>query len=310
MGLIASANVVAVAGHTNPDGDAVGAMNAMAGCVARMWKSVFVFTEDYSERFNCIPGGGFRYTGDSDLLCPDLFISLDCGSKERLGKFMGLFDRSAATVNIDHHETNPCYADVNLVDAEASSTCEIIFDLINMYVLIDPEIAAALYAGLVYDTGGFRHVNATSKAYGIAARLIDVGFDHSGLYNELMHIRSFTEAKCFGKALNNMFTVRSGRVAASLVTAEELKELKADGKDVDGISEYLLGIRGVSASVFAYAKSEEVTQLSFRSKTVDVGQIARELGGGGHRYAAGCKLSCGAEEALKNGVDALTAAGA
>ena len=306
MSMVAEAGVVAIAGHVNPDGDAIGACYAMAMSAAKMWKSVFVFLDDYSGIFDCIPGRDFRFTGGIESVMPDIFIALDCGSIDRLGRFGELFGRSAVTVNIDHHASNTYFAEHNLVEEDASSTCQIIFDLINMYVPIDAEIAAALYAGLLYDTGGFRHRNTTAKAHEVAGRLIGVGFDHSGIYNELMHVRSEREAKCFGKALGNIKVTGDGRIASCHLTARELTELGATGRDLEGIAEYLLGIRGAEASVFAYARGENETKFSFRSKNIDVGKIARELGGGGHVNAAGAYVAGGAEEAERRAVEILT----
>ena len=215
MSIIAESTSIAIAGHINPDGDAIGACYAMAQSAAKMWKSVYVLLEDYSEIFSVIPGSDFRYTGDINQIKPDVFIALDCGSKDRLGRFADLFDKSGITINIDHHVSNTRYAEYNLVEDDMSSTCEIIFDLINMYIPIDSDIAAAVYSGILYDTGGFRHVNTSKKTHEVAGKLLGVGFDHVNIYNELMYVRSLLETKCFAKALNNLCVAENGLIASS-----------------------------------------------------------------------------------------------
>ena len=305
MRIIGEANAVAISGHINPDGDAVGACYAMARCAAKMWKSVFVLLHDYSEIFDCIPGAEFRFLGDAGSLCPDVFISLDCGSKERLGKYAGVFDKSVTTINIDHHMSNTKFAQYNLIDETASSTCQILFTLVSMYVPIDEETAAALYAGIVYDTGGFRHACTTPKTHEIAAMLLSIGFNHSDIYNRLMHIRSYKEARCFGRALCNIRLSEDGKIAYGGLSGEELAELYATGKDLEGIAEYMLGVRGVEAAVFAYATDPENSKLSFRSVALDVGSIAKGMGGGGHVNASGCNVKNGVDAALSMAVNAV-----
>ena len=304
MGVIADAETIAIAGHINPDGDSIGACYAMAQCAAKMWKSVFVLIDDHSEIFDCIPGADFKFTGDPASLRPDLFIALDCASKERL-KNPELFDNCEITVSIDHHVSNTRFARYNYVLDEASSTCEVLFGLISMYIPIDRETAASLYSGMVFDTGGFRHANATAETHEIAARLIGMGIDHSKLYNKLMNERSLTEAKCFGKALGNLKLVNDGRIAVGSLSHGELESLGATGKDVEGIAEYMLGVRGAEVSVFAYAKSDGETKISFRSKNIDVGKIAAGFGGGGHNNAAGCNIAGDAVSALEKAVEAV-----
>jgi len=307
MRIIGEANVVAISGHINPDGDAVGACCAMARCAAKMWKSVFVLLHDYSEIFDCIPGQEFRFTGDFNAICPDVFLSLDCGSKERLGKYAAVFDKSAVTINIDHHMSNDRFAQYNLIDESASSTCQILFTLISMYVPIDDETAAALYAGIVYDTGGFRHSCTSPKTHEIAAMLLGINFNHSDIYNQLMHIRSFKEARCFGAALLNVRLNGDGTIAYGSLSGEELESYGATGKDLEGIVEYMLGIRGVEAAVFAYATDAGVCKLSFRSVEIDVGTIAKNMGGGGHRFASGCNVENDVDAALESAVNAVNA---
>jgi len=270
-----------------------------------MWKSVFVLLHDYSEIFDCIPGREFRFTGDFDSISPDVFLSLDCGSKERLGKYAAVFDKSKTTINIDHHMSNDRFAQYNLIDESASSTCQILFTLISMYVPICDDTAAALYAGIVYDTGGFRHSCTTPKTHEITAMLLGINFNHSEIYNRLMHIRSLREARCFGTALLNVRLSDDGTVAYGSLSDEELGALDATGKDLEGIAEYMLGIRGVEAAVFAYATDADNCKLSFRSVGIDVGTIAKNMGGGGHMLAAGCNLNSGVDAALSMAVTAV-----
>lgn len=283
----------ALSAHVNPDGDAIGSSLALASALKKIGKNVTVFMEPYSAKYDVIPG--------KELICEadggeyDVFIALDCGSADRLFRTV----QAPVTVNIDHHVSNTFYGMHNLVVSDASSTSEIVFELLDGFVELDADIASGIYAGLLNDTGGFRHGCTSPRTHRIAAELVACGINFTFIYNELFFRKSFVETQIFAKAIEHIRFIENGRCAYSYLSLDDLRCVSATPQDLEGIVEYILNIRGVEVSLFVYERDVNETKASLRSKEIDVSKIAVSFGGGGHIYAAGCTLNCGALEAAE-----------
>jgi phosphoesterase RecJ-like protein len=223
-------------------------------------------------------------------LSPRLFIALDCADLERMGGAAEVFNRSQITVSIDHHASNPAFAAHNLIRPDTPSTCELIFELVDGFIPVSRDMAAAIYAGMVFDTGGFRHNSTRPESYAIAARLVQCGIDFSHIYNRLLYRRSAAGARIFGKAIEKLGFRAHGRVAYCSVSYEDIAGCGAGVSDLDGISEYTLNIDGVQAAVFLSEREPGEIKASLRSHDVDVSAVAAHFGGGGHKQAAGCNM--------------------
>ncbi len=280
----------AVTGHQNPDGDAVGACYAVGMALHNMGKTVSVVLERYARKFDIIPGSHLLYNGPLDDLNIDVLICLDCADKRRMGEGILLFNKARVTVCVDHHETNPGYAICNYLDGNASSTCEMIFRLLDGFTVFDKDISAALYAGLVYDTGGFRFSAVTRDTLDIAGKLIETGIPFSDIYNELLHVRSHNAAILLARIINESRLKMDGRMIYACVTVATLRETEAVASDLDGAAEFLLNTRGVEIAALLYERSNGEVKVSLRSRTCAVDWIATSLGGGGHKFAAGCTV--------------------
>lgn len=292
-----SENII-IAGHTNPDGDAIGAVLAFAFALKSKNKNIYVLLEEYGQKYDCIAGKEFIYKGDYSNVNADLFISLDCGDAERLGKAKELFE-NMYTINIDHHISNKYFGKLNFVDANASSTSEIVYKLLTGWIDIDKNIASCIYAGLVNDTGGFRHTSTTPVTMSIASELITYPFDFSKIYNSIYHSHTFTEVKIMGEALMNSELLCNGKFALSYISMDTIKKYNGTPKDVDGVSEYLKNIPNTVVSAFLYEKGENQIKASLRSEDgFDVSELMLQFGGGGHKKAAGCTLECSLVEAV------------
>lgn len=303
IGVIEKGRDIALAGHTNPDGDAIGACFALALSLRKMGKRPLVLLEDYNEKFSVIPGDSLVYRGDAQALGTaerpvDTFIALDCASAQRLGGARALLEKTGETICIDHHVNTEIFARHNLLDERASSASELVVGLVERLVELDREIASALYAGIVFDTGGFRHGCTTPETHAVAAKLLSLGIPFSEIYNEIMTAHSFGEAKALGCAMRN-FRVDAGYPIACLhVSRDEIKGVGADTSDLDGIVEYGMNTRGMRASVFAYEKEGGGVKVSLRSKGADMCGVARVFGGGGHRQAAAFTFAGAVSEAF------------
>jgi len=281
-----------ICGHTGPDGDAIGSCFGLAWALEKIGKKVQVVLEHIPSKYNVIPGKKFLHPGPIETLEANVFIALDCADKGRMGAAKKLFKRAKVTVCIDHHETNDGFADFNFVDPKASSTAEMVFKLIEKITEPNENIASAIYAGIISDTGGFRY-NATAKStMEIAARLMEMGIPFTQIYDELMYKHRFISGKVMGLALDNSDQALHGRIVYTYVTREMLATLGADPSDLEGVVEYLMGTRGADVSCLVYEKHTlPYTKVSLRSHGPNVGRVAGQLNGGGHQLAAGATVA-------------------
>ena len=229
---------------------------------------------------------------------PELFIALDCGDEGRLGAAGEVFQKAAKKINLDHHESNTYFGELNYVAADASSTSEIIFNLLKDRIPMTAAEAAGLYAGLIYDTGGFRHSSTSPETMKIAGELMAYGIPFTDIYNRFFDARSFSELKIMGRALDNAELLFGGDVVCSTITTAEIEALNGSNKELDAIINYLKGVLGAKVACFFYEKTETDVKGSFRGNDgYDVCALAQKFGGGGHVKAAGCTISAPIAEA-------------
>ncbi len=290
---VITANTIGIGGHVRPDGDCVGACMALYRYLCKVYpeKRVDVFLEQPPGVFSCIGGiedicTDFR----TDVEAYDVFIALDT-VKERLGGAERLFDQAAKTINIDHHISNSGCGDVNYVDAGASSTSELVYEVLDEEEL-DAEIAKAVYVGIIHDTGVLRYSNTTPRTLEIAARLISFGFDFSELVEKTFYEKTYVQNLLLGRALLESIQFMGGKCVVSGLGKKTLDFYHADSKDLDGIVSQLNQTAGVECAIFMYQTGVLEYKVSLRSKgNVDVSRIAVFFGGGGHVRAAGCTMS-------------------
>ncbi|MCL1844932.1 MAG: bifunctional oligoribonuclease/PAP phosphatase NrnA [Defluviitaleaceae bacterium] len=297
-----------LAGHTGPDGDAIGSCFALALALDKMGKNVRVLLEPYALKYKIIPGKQFlvpmkcnpndptKSESIFDLeenFQPEVFIAIDCAAPERMGLSQPFFERAKVTVCIDHHETNDGFAMHNYIEPTASSASEMTLRIIEGFTDPTPDIAAAVYAGMVSDTGGFRYNATAISTMKTAARLMEMGIPFTQIYNELMHMHKFAAGKILGLALQNSKRTRSKKIVYTCVTRDMLKSVRANLSDLDGVVEYLMGTRKALAAVFVYEKglSSGEVKVSLRSQGPNMANVAAKLGGGGHALAAGATVS-------------------
>jgi len=205
--------------------------------------------------------------------------------------------RAALVVCVDHHLSHNLFSRYSYLDADASSTCELIYRILSPMIDLDTDIASALYAGLLTDTGGFRHSCTSAETMRMAADLMSYHIPFTELYNELMRRHSLTETWVLRAALNNLCLLCGNRLAAAFISSGEMDEIHAEMTDTDGVSEYLLNITGVEVSVFLYEKTKGEVKASLRSTKLNLSEIAKTFGGGGHKHAAGCTINAALPDA-------------
>lgn len=297
--VLQKAQSVAVMAHQNPDGDAIGASCALGLALKEAGKDVTVFLEPYGEVFSVVPTGGLVCHQVPEGMTVDVAVALDSGDQNRIGVAGALFAQTAQTVNIDHHISNQGYGALSYVDGAASSASELVYDLLDGWLPIHRDIATALYTGLVFDTGGFRHSSTSSHTMEIASKLLAFEVPFTKIYNDIFFSRSLAEARAMGLALEQMEVLLDGEILLSAVSMAELAKVGAVPGDTSEISGYLKGIRPSQAVALCYEKAPGVWKVSMRSEdSVDVSALCASFGGGGHKKAAGCTIEGTKEEVL------------
>lgn len=281
-----------VAGHQNPDGDSMGSTLAVTSVLRRMGKTVYAHADS-------LPGPDLAFLPalNSVHLPPlpkkldyDVAIFLECSDKKRGGNLDEIFSSGAIIVNIDHHITGEFYGDYNYIDAKASSTAEIIFQLFeSMKTKLEPKEATCLYTGLATDTGRFVHSNTTAEAFRVAAGLVSAGADIKKINKEIYYTRSYAETKISGRALEKMQLLCGKKLSVITLTKEDFETFGADPSHTQGIVSQPIMIPGVEVSILIKEERDKVSVNLRSSGSVDVSAIAQQFGGGGHARAAGFK---------------------
>lgn len=286
------AQKIGISGHIRPDGDCVGAALSMKMFLEKVMPQaqIDVYLEQPSDIFQCIHGISEIKTTVLEEKIYDVFIALDC-SKDRLGQSERLFDIAKKTINIDHHITNVAGTGmVNYVVPDASSTCEVVYDVIDLDYL-DYEMAQAIYIGIIHDTGVFRYSNTSKKTLEIAGHLISFGFDFPRLIDETFYEKTYIQNQILGRALIESILFMDGRCIVSVINKKMMDFYHVGPKDLDGIVNQLRIIKGVDCAIFMYEIGSQEYKVSLRSnRMVNVSEISVKFGGGGHVRAAGCTI--------------------
>lgn len=293
---------IAVGGHERPDGDCVGACLALGRYLQKLLPKavVEVFLEPPSDSYACLKGFEEIRTALPENKQYDVFFLLDC-EMSRMGVFQELFERADKTVNIDHHISNEngC-AQINHIRPQVSSTSELVYTLMEK-LLVDAEIAKAVYLGMIHDTGVFQYSNTTPQTLRIAAELIEYGFDFPKMIDESFYEKTYIQNQILGRALLESILFMDGRCICSVIDRKTMDFYDAGPKDLDGIVNQLRIIRGVECAVFLYQTGVLEYKVSMRScGRVDVAQIACYFGGGGHVRAAGCTMNGTFHDVINN----------
>jgi phosphoesterase RecJ-like protein len=281
--------------HENPDGDALGSMLAMTLGLRALRKDVVMYLSGSAPT-----PAEYRFLDLADVrreLPEDLeervLVAVDCANERRIGEVNTGVERAKLVVNVDHHHDNSEFGDVNLIVAEASSTSEIVRDILAaLDVALTPEIAAGLYVGLVTDTGRFQYTNTTPKALRLAAELVEAGADVHGIFQHVYETVQFSKLKLLARALERAQLFQGGRLVVSYLLKDDFGDVGAEEPYSEGIIDSLRAVEGseMVALIREPPRDEGPTRrISLRSShdEVDVSAIARKEGGGGHRQAAG-----------------------
>lgn len=302
---LTGAKKVAVAGHIRPDGDCIGSCTALYQYLIQCRdelgiEQIDVYLEPYGQEFSILSGTeNIRHTFDFDDIY-DVFITLDCSSLDRLGEAIKYFNTAKFTICIDHHITNDMFADYNYVVADASSTCEVIYNLLYDN-RITKSIAESLYIGIVHDTGIFKHNNTSDKTMEIAASLMRKGIDFNKLIEVTFIQKTYAQLQILGRCLMESTMLLDGKVIVSSLSRNTMEFYGLAYTDIAGIVDELRTAKGSEVAIFIYETDYLEQKVSLRSNgIVDVSKIAHSFGGGGHVKAAGCVMNGTVFDAINN----------
>ena len=288
---VKDAKTIGISGHIRPDGDCVGSCMGLYLYLKKVCPGarIQVMIEKPADIFSCISGveeisSDFRPVTESF----DVYIALD-SEKSRIGEAERFFEQAKKRINIDHHISNAAGSgDVNYVVPQASSTSELVYDVIEDKSAMDVDIAKALYIGIIHDTGVFQYSNTSPKTMKVAADLISYGFDFSELIDKTFYEKTYVQNQILGRALLESFLFMDGRCIVSMIDKKTMAFYNADSHDLEGIVSQLRSTKGVECAIFLYQTDTLEYKVSLRSNGgVDVARVAAFFGGGGHVRAAG-----------------------
>ena len=292
---------VAILGHIRPDGDCLGSTLGLYNYLQLNYPAVraVVYLEEASGKFGYLNGfETVRHQADQETY--DLCICLDCGDVDRLGEFSCYLKTAPKSLCLDHHVTNTRFAGTNLVEAQASSTCEVLYGQLDEEK-IDRTVAECLYTGIIHDTGVFKYSCTSARTMEIAGKLMARGIDFGSIIDNSFYEKTYIQNQILGRALLESVTFFDGRCIFSAIRENEMKFYGVDSKDMDGIIDQLRLTRGVEVAIFLYQSGPQEFKVSMRSqKLVDVSRIAAFFGGGGHVRAAGCNMSGSIHDVINN----------
>lgn len=289
-----------VTSHVNPDGDNIGSTLSMYYFLKKINKRVYYVLDDsiplnlkfLVKDINIIDSKEFKEMNINDYN----LITLDCGDSNRICIEDDIKHNCNKLINIDHHDSNDLYGDFNYVVKDASSTCELVYNILirneelNSVKSIDEKIATCLYTGLMTDTGKLTYSNTHVSSFDMAKNLLLMGADTQLVVQSVFGSNPFNFYKLLGEALNTL-EIKNSNIATMSVTQEMLRRTGVEFKDIDGITPYTRDIENVEVGILLKEKGNNEIKVSLRSKSyVDVSKVAKKFGGGGHIRAAGCTI--------------------
>lgn len=293
---------MAIAGHIRPDGDCVGSCMALYAYIKK-W-----YPEIQADIYLETPKPVFGYLAYMDEVKSeasgekeyDLFVTCDVSARDRLAVAGDYFEKAKKTVCIDHHVSNPGFARINHILPDASSSCEVLYGLLNPEK-VDREIAQAVYTGIIHDTGVFQYSCTSPETMRIAGELMKTGFDFTGIIEKSFYQKTYIQNQVMGRVLAESILLLDGKCIVGYMKKKDMDFYGVDGADLDGVVSQLRLTQDVEVAIFIYEKNTQEFKVSLRSNgDVDVSKIAVFFGGGGHVKAAGCEMAGSMYDVVNN----------
>lgn len=277
--------------HKDADADSLGSALGFAQALRARGRAIrVVVPEPLPRLLEYLPGFEMVETGGAPL--GDTVFTFDCATLGRFGERRAEVEHAGTVVNIDHHLSNTAFGTINLVDATASATGQVIYRLLReLGAPINPAVATDLYAALFTDTGGFRHENTTEASLRLAAALVAAGADPGWVALKSYKSRSLAQVRLEGMAVAQMHSEMDGRLLWSEVTTAMLEKAGTDLQDSEGIIDTLQSIATMQIAILFKQHAADRSKISVRTRDpIDATDVCTPFGGGGHRRAAGAEF--------------------
>lgn len=301
---------IVIVGHVRPDGDCVGSVMSTYLYLKNAMPEAYVvpMIEKPAEEFKVISNlADIRSDFASDVDIFDAFIGVDCSTVDRYGeKAYPYFESAGRKIIIDHHVSNDGFGDVSLIDGNASSTCELLYSVMDPK-FIDVEVAKALYIGIIHDTGVLQYSCVSPKTLRIVADLVEYGFNFPDIIESTFYEKTRVQNEMLGRGLMESILFNDGKCIVAKIDQKVMDFYGATPHDLDGIVNQLRYTKGVEVAIFMYEVEPEVYKVSLRSRgTVDVAKIAKFYNGGGHARAAGFTMNGTFHDVVNNISDSIS----
>jgi bifunctional oligoribonuclease and PAP phosphatase NrnA len=284
------ARVIACLAHKDADADSLGSALGFALSMRSMGRDVrVVVPSPLPTMLEYLPGFDTISEEAADI---GALFTFDCATVGRFGDKQELIRHTDTVVNIDHHVSNEGFGTINLIEATASATGQVVHRLLTtLGAPVTADVATNLYAALFTDTGGFRHENTTERALRLGADLVAAGADPGWVALKSYKSRSVPQIKLEGLAVARLHTEFDGRLVWSQITQAMLDEAGADMMESEGVIDQLQSIDTMEIALLFKENSPGVTKVSVRTRDpYDATAVCRPFGGGGHHRAAGAEL--------------------
>ena len=298
-----SKNILLVS-HINPDGDTLGSMCGLYSLIKDNLKKKcdMVAVSDVPVTYNFLPYvDEVKHISQLDLSREyDLVVTIDVAAIDRCADAEKLFKKAKNTINIDHHETNIGYAEVNIIEPQAAATGEIILEIAEkLDWKISLDTAINLYVAIVTDTGCFKFSNTTQRTMESAGKLISFGVNPSEIYQKCYESSSKDMVLFQSYCVNKAEFLNDDKIAYTIVYKKDLEKFNNQGEDfTDGLTEKLRAIRTTEVAFVVKELNSTTSKVSMRSKVKDIAQVCSVFGGGGHKLAAGAVIKATPKKAV------------
>jgi phosphoesterase RecJ-like protein len=281
--------------HVNPDPDALCSELALAVYLRSLGKTVSIINDQtVPSRYQFLSGiRRVKHYQENKKVTYDVAIVVDCGEFDRIGRVGHLIQKDKALINIDHHITNDLFGSINLVRPRASSTTEVLYELLTKaQYSFTKDFAIHLYTGIVTDTGSFRYENTTARTHAIASELIKFNFSVSQLYKKLYETVSYNDLKELTKVISRSDMYFNKRVVCVALNKKMLSKFSGDFDLRDTIFKFLRSMKNVDVVIIFTEIERNKTRVNLRSSDkFDVAKLADYFNGGGHHRASGCVIN-------------------
>ena len=302
--IIKSGKNILIVSHLNPDGDTLGSMCGLYSAIKDNFKKKadMLVISHVPAVYKFLP-----YINEAKSLEDydksreyNVVINVDVAAYDRMAGASVLFEKAEHKINIDHHKTNNGYAEFNFIDAEASSTGELLLSLMHeMNWKITPETAKSLYTAILTDTGSFRFDNTTSKSFAAVAELVKIGVKPAEIYKNVYENDSKGLVLFQANAVSNAVFENDNKIVYTIVYKKDIEKFNAGDDCTEGLTEKLRAISTTEVAFTVKEISSNMSKISMRSKNVDVAKICSTFGGGGHSLAAGCVIKSSIKDSVK-----------